>query len=217
MYTCCEENSLLSVFASFPEDLAQNWVLSWTPHCAASYWKRQSAPNSLQSEPGKWKGRGGNRFTENPTAGQQWEYSKKMIFTCSPDAMILLGVDTVYTLQTVSKAVGSWWRVLCHRAGSQAVPLWKLLGNPNPQQDWLWGNEPAGSVEMGTASSSWDPVAWSTTWNSQGADAIPHLWSLTGTLPFSPELKEYLSWPQDLDFFERGSLGEKYEPPWSWQ
>lgn len=62
---------------------------------------------------------------------------------------------------------------------------------------------------MGTASSSWDPAAWSTRWNSQGADAISHLWSLAGTLPFSPECwaEGYLSWPQDLDSFERGLIG----------
>lgn len=117
------------------------------------------------------------------------------------------GVDTVYMLQTVSEVVGSWWSLLCHRADRQAVPLWKLLGNPNPYQEWQWGNGPAESVEMGAASSSWDPAARSTRWNSQGADAISHLWSLAGTLSFSPELKVYLSRPQDLDFFERGLTG----------
>lgn len=50
--------------------LARNWVLSCTPHYAASYWKAVFAPNCLQSEPGKWKGREGEGFAENHTADQ---------------------------------------------------------------------------------------------------------------------------------------------------
>lgn len=84
VYTCCQENSSLFVFALL-KALAGNCVHSMICNI---HTERQSAPNCLLSELGKGKNREGKRFAENITL-QIWRGKNQDDGdSWSPDPMI---------------------------------------------------------------------------------------------------------------------------------